>query len=130
MRPFGCAGVVDEPARIAATGRVVLWLATLALLLLLVPAVVGCSDDPAGTQDAGSGVTPGCCTLEASEDCSASYQQLGACCYNDKTLQGTISLLVRNCQDQPRCRACCNEYARLSCSQHKALGNCPNQVPK
>jgi len=118
----------------------------LASIIALAFVVAGCADDAAiaeppdagldgGERDAGEMTPALVCTCEAAETCSACFQHIGRCCYEDELVRGLDSrmpmgeALARRCELDPACRACCDECTALSCEQLIATNSCPPVNP-
>lgn len=83
----------------------------------------------AGDQDAGlpdGGAQPVSCLCEDQEDCPGCFEHIGACCYEDVTIEGQAEQLTATCENTPACKVCCNECKARSCEDLRARGDCPN----
>src|SRR5687768_15081999 len=101
------------------------------VLLALLWLALACADEPPMPPPPPPPmVLPGCpCTLAPAEDCTACFQLIGRCCYEDATIEGQAGALSDTCESDERCRSCCDECAALSCDQLKSMGNCVNLAP-
>jgi hypothetical protein len=102
-------------------------LATAAVIALAV--LVACGDDdgapaPMPAADAGP-----LCTEDPGESCTACYELIGTCCYDDSTIGGDVPTLVATCESEPTCLRCCSECAAMDCDMLRANHDCPNELP-
>lgn len=98
------------------------------LLLALGVAIAACGDDASGDPapaDAGP-----LCLDEPGETCTACYEAIGTCCYEDATIMGNVPALVASCEREPLCVRCCAECAAMDCATLLANHDCPNMLPR
>jgi hypothetical protein len=100
----------------------------------------GARDADAGTPDArpasaadaavrgDAGPSKACACAAAPEDCDACFRLISRCCDlegGDETFGGRLDAIMRTCEANPRCAACCDECAARTCEQVRAAGDCP-----